>query len=68
MHILIFNHFTGTIFALAILSHKFRMDDALIGTIASICDLLAAIAFLLVSQSWQLYLGKIIYYFIENSH
>lgn len=40
------------------LSHKFRMDDALIGTIASIFDLLGAIAFFLVTQSWQLYLGK----------
>ncbi|VVC40199.1 Hypothetical protein CINCED_3A012452 [Cinara cedri] len=46
----------GTIFALAILSHKFRMDDALIGMIASIFDLLAAIAFFMVSQSWQLYM------------
>lgn len=48
----------GTIFALGILSHTFRMNDALIGMIASIFDLLAAVAFLLVSQSWQIYLGK----------
>ncbi|XP_025418513.1 hippocampus abundant transcript 1 protein-like [Sipha flava] len=46
----------GTIFALGILSHKFRMDDALIGTIAAIFDLLCAIAFFLVTQSWQLYI------------
>ncbi|VVC40202.1 Hypothetical protein CINCED_3A000893 [Cinara cedri] len=46
----------GTMFALGILSHKCRMDDALIGMIASVFDLLAAVAFLVVSQSWQLYL------------
>lgn len=51
--------FPGTVFALGILSHKFGMDDALIGTIASIFDVLAAIAFLLISQSWQLFLGKV---------
>lgn len=51
--------FLGTLFALGILSHKFKMDDALIGMIASICDALAAIAFLLVSQSWLLFSGKI---------
>jgi len=34
------------------------MNDALIGTIASVFDLLAAVAFFLVSQSWQLFLGK----------
>lgn len=39
------------------------MNDALIGTIAAIFDLFAAIAFLLVSQSWQLYLGKLTYNF-----
>ncbi|KAE9535870.1 hypothetical protein AGLY_007771, partial [Aphis glycines] len=46
----------GTLFALGILSYKFRMNDALIGTIASVFDLLAAVAFFLVSQSWQLFL------------
>ncbi|VVC40200.1 Major facilitator superfamily,Major facilitator superfamily domain [Cinara cedri] len=46
----------GTIFALGILSHKFKMNDALIGMIASICDILSAVGFLIVSQSWQLYL------------
>jgi len=34
------------------------MNDALIGTIASVFDLLAAVAFFLVSESWQLYLGN----------
>ncbi|XP_027847455.2 uncharacterized protein LOC114127424 [Aphis gossypii] len=46
----------GTLFALGILSYKFRINDALIGTIASVFDLLAAVAFFLVSQSWQLFL------------
>lgn len=46
----------GTLFALGILSYKFRMNDALIGTIASVFDLLAAVAFFLVSESWQLFL------------
>ncbi|XP_060833313.1 probable peptidoglycan muropeptide transporter SLC46 [Rhopalosiphum padi] len=46
----------GTLFALGILSYKFKMNDALIGTIASVFDLLAAVAFFLVSESWQLYL------------
>lgn len=41
-----------------VLSHRLQMDDALIGVISSILDLLAAIAFVLVSQSWQLYLGN----------
>lgn len=50
--------FLGTLAALGILSHKLKMDDALIGMIASIFDLLAAIAFLLVSQSSLLFLGK----------
>jgi len=52
--------FPGTLFALGILSYKFRLNDALIGTIASVFDLLAAVAFFLVSESWQLYLGKYI--------
>lgn len=51
--------FLGTLFALGILSHKFKMNDALIGTIASIFDLFAATAFFFVSQPWQLFLGKI---------
>jgi len=34
------------------------MNDALIGTIASVFDLLAAVAFFLVAESWQLFLGK----------
>jgi len=51
--------FLGTVFSLGIFSYKFRMNDALIGVIASIFDLFAAFAFLLVSQSWQLLLGKI---------
>lgn len=46
----------GTLFALGILSYKFRMNDALIGMIASVFDLFAAIAFFLVSESWQLFL------------
>ncbi|XP_060834436.1 probable peptidoglycan muropeptide transporter SLC46 isoform X2 [Rhopalosiphum padi] len=46
----------GTLFALGILSYKFKINDALIGTIASVFDLLAAVAFFLVSESWQLYL------------
>ncbi|XP_060871181.1 uncharacterized protein LOC132945450 [Metopolophium dirhodum] len=46
----------GTLFALGILSYKFRMNDALIGTIASVFDLLAAVAFFLVAESWQLFL------------
>ncbi|KAL5240161.1 hypothetical protein ACI65C_007571 [Semiaphis heraclei] len=46
----------GTLFALGILSYKFRLNDALIGAIASVSDLLAAVAFFLVSESWQLYL------------
>ncbi|XP_026805834.1 proton-coupled folate transporter-like isoform X2 [Rhopalosiphum maidis] len=46
----------GTLFALGILSYKFKMNDALIGTIASVFDLLAVVAFFLVSKSWQLYL------------
>ncbi|VVC40174.1 Major facilitator superfamily,Major facilitator superfamily domain [Cinara cedri] len=48
--------FLGNIFALSILSHKVGINDASIGIIASICDLLAAIAFFLVSQTWQVYL------------
>lgn len=35
------------------------MNDALVGMIASTFDLIAAIAFLIVTQSWQLYFGKI---------
>ncbi|XP_025194059.1 uncharacterized protein LOC112593749 isoform X2 [Melanaphis sacchari] len=46
----------GTLFALGILSYKFRMNDALIATIASVFDLLAAVAFFLISESWQLFL------------
>jgi len=34
------------------------MNDALIGTIASVFDLLAAVSFFLVSESWQLFLGN----------
>ncbi|XP_025199265.1 proton-coupled folate transporter-like, partial [Melanaphis sacchari] len=47
---------TGTLFSLGILSYKFRMNDALIATIASVFDFLAAVAFFLVSESWQLFL------------
>lgn len=52
--------YIGLSFALKVLSRKFLLDDALIGIIASVFDLLAAIAFLIISQSWQLYLGKYI--------
>lgn len=52
--------FPGTIFVLSILSRKLGMNDALIGTIATIFDLLSSVGFLLASQSWQLYLGDVI--------
>ncbi|XP_025194032.1 proton-coupled folate transporter-like [Melanaphis sacchari] len=46
----------GSLFALGILSYKFRLNDALVGTIASIFDILASIAYFLVSKSWQMFL------------
>lgn len=52
-------------FALGILNHTLRMDDALIGMIASTFDLLAAIAFFLASQSWQLFYSKMILILLE---
>ncbi|XP_050422850.1 proton-coupled folate transporter-like [Adelges cooleyi] len=46
----------GTIFSLSILSHKLGWNDALIGLISSVFDLLASLSFFLASKSWHLYL------------
>lgn len=51
-------YFSGTVFTLGILSHTFQINDALIGTIASVFDLLAAILYVFVSTAPQLYSGK----------
>ncbi|XP_050539848.1 uncharacterized protein LOC126904674 [Daktulosphaira vitifoliae] len=46
----------GSIFSLSILSHKLKLNDALIGLIASVFDLMASIGFFLANEQWQVLL------------
>lgn len=50
--------FSGSMISLGILSHALKWNDALIGVLGSFFDLLAAIAFFLASEPWQIYCGN----------
>lgn len=52
-------HFTGSLFTLGILSRLCRMNDALIGLIATFFDIATAVGFLLVTQLNYLLFGEL---------
>lgn len=48
----------GSIFALGILSRLLKINDAMIGLIATLFDIITAIGFLIVTQVQYLLYGK----------
>lgn len=57
--------FLGSLFTLGIMSRLYKMNDALIGLIATFFDIATAVGFLLVTQLNYLLFGKFNY---KNSH
>lgn len=51
-------HILGSLFSLGILSRYFKMNDAMIGLIATFFDIATAVGFLLVTKLQYLLLGK----------
>lgn len=48
----------GTLISLGLFSRILRMNDAMIGVIATVFEIVASVAFLLVNQNWQLMCGE----------
>lgn len=49
---------SGTLFSVVVLSHRFKINDAIIGAIACVFDILAALCYVFVSEPWQLFTSK----------
>lgn len=59
---------TGTMFAIGVLSHKLKIDDAFIGIMASASKILSSFIYVFAVSEWQLYLGKCMHGTRENAN
>ncbi|VVC34000.1 Major facilitator superfamily,Major facilitator superfamily domain [Cinara cedri] len=55
--------FFGTLFSVTVLSYHLKINDAAIGFIACMFDIFAAICYVFVSESWQLYIIPLVDFF-----
>ncbi|XP_050538828.1 proton-coupled folate transporter-like isoform X1 [Daktulosphaira vitifoliae] len=52
--------FFGTLFSVSVLSHRFKINDAIIGVIACLFDIIAAMSYCFANEPWQMYIIPII--------
>lgn len=52
-------HLLGTGFAVSVLSSKLKMDDALIGSMASFSKILSSFAYAFAEVEWHMFIGPI---------
>ncbi|XP_016660972.1 uncharacterized protein LOC100160646 isoform X2 [Acyrthosiphon pisum] len=55
--------FFGTLFSVTVLSHRLKINDAIIGYIACTFDILAAVCYVFANEPWQLYIIPLIDFF-----
>uniref|UniRef100_A0A2S2PNE3 Solute carrier family 46 member 3 n=1 Tax=Schizaphis graminum TaxID=13262 RepID=A0A2S2PNE3_SCHGA len=55
--------FVGTLFSVTVLSYRLKINDAIIGYIACMFDILAAVCYVFVAEPWQLYIIPLVDFF-----
>jgi len=55
---IIFEPFTGSVFTLVVLSRTLKINDAILGLIATVFDIITCVGFLLATQYKHLLFGK----------
>lgn len=52
-------HLLGTAFAMSVLSSFFKMDDALIGSMASFTKIISSFIYAFASVEWHMFMGPV---------
>lgn len=61
------NLFSGVLFCVGILSHKLKLDDALIGVLSSTSKILSGFVYAFATLPWHMYVGAVVEIFNGTS-